>query len=421
MLAATTSLSQFFRASTTVIAPELIRDLTLSPGMLGFAGAAFFLALGVAQVPVGILFDRIGARATVAVLAVIAVAGAILHASIADGRGLALARFVLGLGHGGSFMATVFLISRWYPRARWSTALSWVFAASMLGIVCAGTPLAILSERLGWREAFLIMAGLQAAVGVLFFVLVRDDPPGTAPRPRATETLGQALAGFVTILRLPGLLRVMALQLFAYAVLATMMGLWAGPYLNDVHGLDALARGNVLVAMAAAQTLGVLATGPLDRIFDTRKWVAVAGAGLTILVLAALAAAPHPPTPVAIGLLVGLAAVSTYGVVVVSHGRTFYPDPLAGRGTTAFNLVQVLGCAMVPMATGLIPGFFPVTASGYAAVAYQWIFAAIAVALAAGLGIYLTSRDAKPSAATTPSPATTPTAKTTNEPAGRRT
>ncbi|MGE3915663.1 MAG: hypothetical protein AB7F78_08195, partial [Hyphomicrobiaceae bacterium] len=45
MLVATTSLSQFFRASTTVIAPELIHDLALSPGMLGFANACFFLAL----------------------------------------------------------------------------------------------------------------------------------------------------------------------------------------------------------------------------------------------------------------------------------------------------------------------------------------------------------------------------------------
>ena len=399
MLSATTSLSQFFRASTSVIAPELIRDLSLTPEMLGFSGACFFLALGAAQVPVGILFDRIGARVTVAVLAVLAVGGALMHAVVTTGQGLAAARFMAGLGHGGSFMATVFLISRWYPRARWSTALSWVFAASMIGIAAAGTPLAYASEQLGWRMAFVILAAIQAVIGVLFLVLVRDDPPGRTPPRHAPETLLGALAGFVTIMRLPGLRRVMALQFFAYAALATMLGLWAGPYLHDVHGLDPVARGNVLIAMALAQTVGVLVIGPLDRIFDTRKWVAVAGAVLTIAVLLALAATPRPPAMVAIALLVVLCAVSSYGIVVVSHGRTFYPEALAGRGATTFNLAQVLGCALVPIVTGFIPGFFPVTSSGYAAVAYQWIFAAIAASLAAGLSVYLFSRDVRPSAA----------------------
>lgn len=408
MLAATTSLSQFFRASTTVIAPELIRDLALTPEMLGFAGSCFFLALGAAQVPVGILFDRLGARVTVAILAMVAVVGALIHTQIETGRGLALARFIIGLGHGGSFMATVFLISRWYPRAQWSTALSWVFAASMIGIVAAGTPLALVSDRLGWRTAFLLIAGVQAVVGVLFLLLVRDDPPGIYRPPQPPETLLAALAGFVTIVQLPGLMRVMALQFFAYAVLATMMGLWAGPYLHDVHGLDPVDRGNVLIAMALAQTAGVLATGPLDRRFNTRKWIAVTGAGLTIVTLLALAATPHPPTPVAVGLLIVLCAVSAYGVVVVSHGRTFYPEPLAGRGATTFNLAQVLGCAAMPMATGFIPGFFPVGASGYAAVAYQWIFAGIAAALATGLLVYLTSSDAKPLA---PAGTTNPTGR----------
>lgn len=412
MLIATTALSQFFRASTNVIAPELIRDLALTPEMLGFANACFFIALGVAQVPVGILFDRIGARVTVFLLAFIAVAGAALHLIVADGRGLAAVRFLTGVGHGGSFMATVFLISRWYPRARWATALSWVFGASMLGIVAAGTPLALAANVLGWRNAFLLMAGVQALVGLLFLILVRDDPPGRTPLSRSPETLLNALAGFWSILKLPGLMRVMALQLVAYAVIATMLGLWAGPYLHDVHGLSPLQRGNVLIAMAAAQTVGVLLIGPLDRILDTRKWVAAGAALGTIMTLLALAATPHPPLALAIALLLLLSAVSSYGIVVVAHGRSFYPEALAGRGATTFNLAQVVGCALMPIGTGIIAGWFPSTASGYSPIAYQWIFASIAVALAAGLAIYLTSRDMKPSGAVVHSEAGTTAAKT---------
>ena len=87
MLAATTILSQFFRASTSVIGPELIRDLALSPEALGFANGAFFLALLLPQVMVGVLFDRIGPRITVSLLSVVMVVGAFLHAAAESGAG----------------------------------------------------------------------------------------------------------------------------------------------------------------------------------------------------------------------------------------------------------------------------------------------------------------------------------------------
>ncbi len=397
MLVATTSLSQFFRASTNVIAPRLITDLALTPEMLGWANACFFLALLAIQVPVGILFDRIGARVTVALLAILAVAGSAMHAVVSDGRELAAARFLLGIGHGGSFMATVFLVSRWYPRARWSTALSWVFAFSMLGIVAAGTPLAVLSDGIGWRASFLLMAALSALVGVLFLWLVQDDPPDAPARRQHKETLVDAVRGFATILRLPGLWRALALQTMAYSVLATIMGLWAGPYLHDVHGFSPVERGNTLILMATAQTLGVLTFGPLDRLFDSRKRVAIGGALATLSVLALLALLPDPPAALAVALLTLLAAVSAYGVVVVSHCRSFYPEHLAGRGATTGNMAQLLGCSVMPIVTGLIAGRFPVTATGYAPEAYHWIFGTIGIGLALGLAIYLTARDIRPS------------------------
>ena len=44
--------------------------------------------------------------------------------------------------------------------------------------------------------------------------------------------------------------------------------------------------------MAACQTVGGLAVGPLDRIFNTRKWVAVGAASLSLATLTVLATVP---------------------------------------------------------------------------------------------------------------------------------
>lgn len=395
MLAATAILSQFFRASTSVIGPELIRDLALSSEALGFANGIFFFALLVAQVPVGVAFDRWGPRVTVAVLSVAMVAGALLHGAATSGAGLAAARFLVGLGCAGSIMSGVVLISRWYPRTSWSTVLSLLFALSSIGTLLAGAPLAAASELVGWRGAFIGSALVSALVGIVFFVLVRDRPPGAPPPASIVGDPVGALAGLMQILRIPNLLRVLSLFAVAYAAFATVLVLWAGPYLNDVHGLGPIERGNVLMAMAASQIVGTLVVGPLDRVFNTRKWISVASASLALTLLITLAAVPLS-LPAALACLMLLAASSAYGSLLLAHIRSHFPDHLAGRGATTGNMAQLLGSTVLPMLTGLLPSLYSHAAPGYAPAAYQAIFATLAVALALGLGVYLTCRDAKP-------------------------
>lgn len=176
----------------------------------------------------------------------------------------------------------------------------------------------------------------------------------------------------------------------------TVLGLWAAPYLNDVHGLEPVARGNVLLAMGIAQAAGTLAFGPLDRRFNTRKWIVAAGAAATVTVLLALAAIAQPPTALAVALLIALCAVASYSVVIVTHGRSLFPDELAGRGVTTVNLSQVAGAALLPIATGWILGGFATAPGRHEEDGYRLVFAVIAAALGCGLLVYLRARDAKP-------------------------
>jgi MFS family permease len=396
MLAATAMLSQFFRSSNSVIGPELIRDLSLSSEALGFANGCFFAALLLAQIPVGMAFDRIGPRITVAILSVLMTGGAVLHATAQSGAELALARCIVGFGCAGSFMSGVVLISRWFPRPSWATVLSWLFALSQVGLFLAGLPLAIAAETIGWRVTFFGMGLVAAMVGVLFLLIVRDRPPGSASVVRPLERVGP-FEGVRLVLATPGLLPVLALFAVAYAAFATVLVLWAGPYLHDVYDLGPIQRGYVLMAMAVCQTVGGLVVGPLDRIFNTRKWVVVGTASLSLAVLTLLATVSMPLMGALVALMI-LSASSAYGSVLLAHIRSHFPDHLAGRGATTGNMAQLAGAALLPMLTGLIPPLFPTADSEYSPLAYQWIFATLATALAIGLAIYLTSKDAKPDA-----------------------
>ncbi len=385
-LAGVTIASQFFRASTSALAPELIHDLNLSPEALGLANAAFFIALVVTQIPIGMLFDRFGPRLIVSLLTVLAVLGAALHAVAESETAFILARLLIGLGCGGSFMSAVVLCVRWYGGESFATMLGRVFAVSSLGYLLAGTPWAALAEWIGWRRAFAVSAVVVAATGWLFYAFVRDSPGEAAVGKR--ESLREILRGLRDVWRIPGLLPILALHFVAYASLITVFGVWGGPYLHDVYGLNSVARGNVLLAMGVAQMAGTLFYGPLDRRLKRRKELVIGGAVLSIAVLVALAVVPQPTAALAIAALVLFSFVNSYSVVNVADANSRFPSYLAGRGATAVNLLQVIGTSVLPIATGAVIGLFPVQDEARPEAAYRAAFAVIGASLAAGLALY---------------------------------
>ncbi|MCA3419019.1 MAG: MFS transporter [Roseomonas sp.] len=388
-LALLTGLSQFHRSALGVIAPELSADLALSPAMLGAANGMFFASLLVMQLPVGIALDRLGPRLVVAGLSGIAVLGLMLQAFATDGTTLLIARALIGIGCAASFMSAVVLCARWYGGSEMTLALSRVFAFSQLGILLAGAPLAWLAGWLGWRAAFLVSALLTGLAALAWWRLVQNDPPEKPAPTRKPESLMEALRGQFSIWRLPGLSRVLALHLVAYAAAATVIGLWAGPYFADVHGLNANERGLALAAMGLAMPVGLLLVGPLERRFFRRSAMISAGAALSAAMLIILAVWPAPPLPVALGLLVGLVLFSSYPVLLVTEARMLFPDHLVGRGASTVNMAQVLGSSLLPLLVGLVIGFFPMDEFTRPEAAYRAGFALLAGSLVLGLAGWL--------------------------------
>ena len=388
LLIAVTCLSQFYRVSNSVIAPELVRDLDLSARQLGWAGSAFFFALFAVQIPVGMWFDRFGARRTVAALSLLAMLGSIWIARATDATDLIAGRTIVGVGCAASFMSVVFLCSRWFDQARLATVLSWVFAASNIGTLAAATPLAWIAATVGWRAGFMGLAIVTLLVSVSFLVFVRDRPPEYRGPEAAKETPGQILRGLWEVWRTPGLGPVLSMHFFAYATMLTVLGVWGGPYLYDVHKLDGVARGNVLLAMGAAQILGILAYGPMDRVLRSRKRVVFGGAAISTVLLVIMAALANPPLWLAVALLIAFCFFCAYGTVIVAQGRALFPDRLAGRGVTTVNMAQCLGLTVLPAAAGYI-----VEAFGAGDTAYRWVFATLAAGLALGSIAYVRARD----------------------------
>ena len=385
--------SQFYRVANAAIAPELMAELSLSAEAMGGITGLFFLSFAAAQIPTGILLDRYGARRTMAALFGVAVLGAITFAMADGGAGLAIGRILLGLGCAAGLMGSMVVIARWYPEARFASLTAMLFVVGGGGTLLATTPLAWAVEGIGWRGAFLAMAGLTGVFAVLLLLIVRDTPPGQVEAGNKGESWTEILAGLHAVIANRQLWLVSAIQFVSYATVLSVVGLWGGPYLADVHGLDGVSRGNVLLAMNVAVLAGVSLYGQLDRHAGSRKWLIVAGALITAAILALLAVLEKPEFWLATVLLLLFATIGSYFMLNHAHARAILPDHLIGRGLTFQNLAVFMGVAVIQSASGLIVGGFDHVDGRSPEIAYRWIFAFLAVLLVVAAAIFAKATD----------------------------
>jgi len=165
----------------------------------------------------------------------------------------------------------------------------------------------------------------------------------------------------------------------------------------DVHGLDTVASGNIMLLMAVALIVGNIVLGPLEVRLDTRKWLVVASAVLVLVSLLLPALIPRPPLALAAALFVLVSFCSAYNIVIAGHGRALFPDRLAGRGIAMLSVALMGGPAVLQSVTGLIMGAFPATDGTAPVDAYRAVFGFLAATVLVALVAYLRLPDARPS------------------------
>ncbi|MGE3700983.1 MAG: MFS transporter [Hyphomicrobiaceae bacterium] len=390
--------SHFFRASNVTIGLDLMRDLSIGPEALGGLTGAFFFGFAAMQIPCGFFFDRYGPRRTVVGMLVLATIGGIVFTLALTWPILLTGRALMGAGFGVMLIGSMVVISRWFPPDRFSTLTAMVLSIGLLGNLAATTPLAWASEAVGWRAVFGAAIVFTALATIAVWMLVRDAPPGHPFLARTPETPRQMLQGLVEVLRNPHLPPILVLNFCSYACTFTVQGLWGGPFLREVYGLSPIEAGNVLFLAVIVYQIGMLVFGPLDRLLDTRKWIAIGGSLVIIFILAALALSPHPPIWVPIGAILGIGFFSASSTMVMTHGRGIFPDRLIGRGMATMNTSVMLGVACMQTFSGVVIGAFEPLASGArTGTAYRALFGVLSAVLMLAVAIYSRSQDVRPS------------------------
>ena len=97
--------SIFHRVGTASIATNLVTDFNTDNSVLGLMSGMYFYSYAAAQIPVGIMLDKIGTRKTLTILGIIASCGNLLFSLSPTVTILALGRALIGFGNHGNFAA----------------------------------------------------------------------------------------------------------------------------------------------------------------------------------------------------------------------------------------------------------------------------------------------------------------------------
>jgi type IV secretory pathway TrbF-like protein/predicted MFS family arabinose efflux permease len=372
-------LSYLFRTINAAISGQLVADLALGASDLGLLTSVYFLTFAAAQIPVGMLLDRYGPRRVQSAMLVVAAGGAVLFGTAHRFLPLLIGRALIGFGVAASLSAGLKAIVLWFPKQRVAFLNGTMIMLGAFGAVTATAPAQLLTETVGWRGLFELLAAMTVAAAVIIYVVV-PEPTGAG-----LSVTRSSPAGLKAVYADPRFWRLAPLAAASIGSAWALQGLWAGPWLTDVEGLDRKALIAQLLAMAVALSVGALLLGTIaDRmrrhgIGPQRLFVA-----LVILFVAAqltLILQLRVPScvPWCVVAIAGAGTVLTYTIVA-----EFFPKELAGRGNAALNVFQLSWAFVVQYATGLILVQWPRHDGHYPVIAYRVAFSLnLAVQIAA--------------------------------------
>ena len=284
-------LAFFHRFAPAAIAGDLQQAFAIQATALGGLSATYFYVYTLMQLPTGVLADTLGPRRIVAVGGVVAGLGSLLFGLAETFAWAAAGRLLVGLGVSVAFIAMLKLNAAWFSESKFGAVTGFTLLMGNLGSLLAASPLAWALGWVSWREIF-VGAGLVSLVlAGLAWWLVRDNPAEMGlPSPRELE--GKAahpphtehwFEGVLVVARnrltWPGFFLNLGVSgsLFAFA------GLWAIPYLMDVHGASREVAALHTTLLLSAFALGAFLIGAGSDRLGYRKPVILAACALYVL------------------------------------------------------------------------------------------------------------------------------------------
>ena len=344
--------------ATSVLAPEIGRDLGLAPKLVGvFVGLIYAGGMS-ASLASGGFVERFGAIRVSQVAVLLCAAGLVMVVGYAARPAvlvplLFVAPVVIGLGYGPITPASSQILARTAPPSRMALTFSIKQTGVPVGAALAGALLPAAALSLGWHSAFLLVASVGVAIALVAQLARRELDAHRIPG--RTLSLAMVIAPLIQVLRTPSL-RELAVSGFAYAALQVCLMSFLIIYLTESLGFSLVAAGFALTAANIGGIVGRILWGAAADLFiSPRTLLGLIGVGAGVCAwLTVLFSPGWPPVAlIAVSVLFGMTAIGWNGVQISEVARAA-PSGQEGAVTGAAGFITFGGVLVGPPAFALI-------------------------------------------------------------------
>jgi predicted MFS family arabinose efflux permease len=347
-------ISTLIRASTATLSPIFSQELGLKAGDLGLLAGGYFLGFAAMQLPNGIFLDKFGPKKIILFFLTIALFSTIAFSKSESFLSLLVSRILIGIGVSVCLMAPLTGYRRWLALDQQQRANAWMLMSGALGMLASTLPIQLLLPEIGWRNIFLILAGLILITIILIILIIPSWEKTETP----IENKG-GLSSYKTIWTHPYFLSLVPLGFFNYGGLQAIQTLWAGPWMTNVSGYTPIQAAINLFWLNLSMLITFFIWGFINPYFHKKgistDKIIIAGVPLSFLALGFII---YSGTNVS-GLHFALFLIASVFVSLAQPavGMTF-PNAIAGKALSSYNLVLFLGTFTVQWAIGVLIDLF---------------------------------------------------------------
>lgn len=333
------------RVSPAVMADDWLLWFSIDTAMLGSVVSLYYVSYSSMQVPLGLLFDKYGPRALMTTAALVIALGCTLtmisHSLIL----FSIGRFIIGLGSACGFLGTLKIATLCFPEERLSLIAGLTTAIGTFGGIVGGAPLSFLTEFIGWRGSFLILAAIGLFISILAFSMLRFLPkPKKVRFKTASHAFHDMLVGLRIVMRKSYTWRVALFAFCMYTPLSAFADFWGVPFFKDSFGYDEIYAASLTGTVFLGVIAGGVLLGGMIRVWGKHNSM-VLGATTAVVTFSLILFAP-------------LSEPLLYGTLFL-QGMAFAPECIAfsliysvlpnGRGGIAVGFTN-----MVAMTSGVL-------------------------------------------------------------------
>ncbi|CAM2170257.1 putative L-galactonate transporter [Paraburkholderia sacchari] len=358
------------RSALSVANSTISGEMGLSAAQMGLLLSAFSMSYAFAQLPVGVLLDRLGARLMLGVGMLLWSVAQLCTGFVHGFQQLFFARACLGIGEAPQFPAGAKVIGEWFALRDRGAPTGIFVACSTIGPAIAPPILTGLMLALSWREMFVLTGVLGVLVALGWYAAYRNRAEVELTADEHAH-LAEGAEEEATVTPLNGAQwRSLFAQRSTWGMLFGFMGViymvwlyltWLPAYLEHERGMSIARAGWVVAIPYFFGTIGMIGSGYIaDWLYrkgmtpiTSRKWpicVGLVGAAAFTVPAALTASATLAIVYISVAMLfINMASGGAWSLVSVAAPR----QAVASLGGIQ-NFGGFLAGSAAPIVTGLV-------------------------------------------------------------------